>query len=214
MVSPLSTSGWEPLGVNPIGHEPAIAGGGAGGAPGDAAALSPPRAARLEAWFHEHFDTLWRMAVRLGVPLESVDDIVQEAFITADRRAGDIIAGRERAFLISTTVRLSANHRRRLRTRADLAAGLAREQLPEGPANGEQLMEQKQLRLLLETALDELSPEQRTVLVLHELEGFSAAEIAELLGDPPGTVASRLGRARQKFSRTATRLRAEWQKHR
>jgi RNA polymerase sigma-70 factor, ECF subfamily len=203
MVSPLSTLGWDPSEPQPIRPEPAI------GAP-----PSVQRAAPLEDLFRDHFDTLWRMAARLGVPHESVDDVVQEAFITAERRARDIAMGSERAFLISTTVRLSANHRRRQRTRVEIAAGLAREQLPDGPADAEQLMVQKQLRSLLDVALDELPPEQRSVLVLHELEGFSTTEIAELLGDPHGTVASRLGRARRKFLRAATRLRAEWQKHR
>jgi RNA polymerase sigma-70 factor, ECF subfamily len=218
MVSPLSTLGWGPIEAEPIQaqsldaqslEDPPI------GVPCAEGAPCVQRSARLEGWFRDHFDTLWRMAARLGVPHESVDDVVQEAFITADRRAADVAAGSERAFLVSITVRLSANHRRRQRTRAEVAAALAREQLPaDGPADAEQLMVQKQLRLLLELALDELPPDQRTVLVLHELEGFTAAEIAELLGDPPGTVGSRLGRARQKFSRAAMRLRAEWQNHR
>jgi RNA polymerase sigma-70 factor, ECF subfamily len=203
MASPLSTRRWDLASAETLRVGPTLA-----------AAPAPPDTRRLEGWFREHFDTLWRMAARLGVPRESVDDVVQEAFITADRRAHDIAAGCERSFLIATTVRVSANYRRRQRTRADIAAGLAREQLPDGPADAEQLLARKQLRSLLDVALDELPHEQRTVLVLHELEGFSAAQIAELLGDPPGTVASRLGRARQKFSRAASRLRVEWQKHR
>jgi RNA polymerase sigma-70 factor, ECF subfamily len=204
MASPLSTRSWDPTAAELLPDGPTLAATPAG----------PATRRRLESWFRDHFDTLWRMAARLGVPRDSVDDVVQEAFITADRRAHDIALGSERAFLIATTVRVSANYRRRQRTRADVVAGLAREQLPDGPADAEQLMAQKQLRSLLDAALDELPHEQRTVLVLHELEGFSAAQIAELLGDPPGTVASRLGRARQKFARAASRLRVEWQKHR
>jgi RNA polymerase sigma-70 factor (ECF subfamily) len=45
------------------------------------------------------------------------------------------------------------------------------------------------------------------VFVLYEVEGFSVPEIAELLELPPGTVASRLGRGRDKFSKAAVRLR-------
>jgi RNA polymerase sigma-70 factor (ECF subfamily) len=168
----------------------------------------------LEAWFRDHFDTLWRLAARLGVPRSNVDDVVQEAFITAERRAADIAAGSARAFLISTTIKLSANHRRSQRTRAEHVADLELEPCREGPADAEQLMAEKQLRLFFEMALDELPPEQRTVLVLHEVEGFSVSEIAELLEDRPGTVASRLNRGRARFSRAAARLRAEWQQHR
>jgi RNA polymerase sigma-70 factor, ECF subfamily len=48
----------------------------------------------------------------------------------------------------------------------------------------------------LADALGRLSPEHRTVTVLHYLEGFSVAEIAEMTGAPTGTVKSRLMYAR------------------
>jgi RNA polymerase sigma-70 factor (ECF subfamily) len=48
----------------------------------------------------------------------------------------------------------------------------------------------------LRRALERLSPEHRTVLVLKELEGQRYEEIAELLKVPIGTVRSRLHRAR------------------
>jgi RNA polymerase sigma-70 factor (ECF subfamily) len=172
-----------------------------------------PRA-RLEGWFRDHFDTLWRLAVRLGVPDAHVDDVVQEAFIVAARRADEIEHGSERGFLIGIVVRASANQRRRQKTRLDYVAGSLRQPSAASPADAEQLLAQKQLRQLLDEALDALPSEQRSVLVLHEIEGFSSAEIAALLDLPAGTVASRLGRARAKFSRAAARLRAKWPQHR
>ena len=202
MAAPQSSSDWD----SPAdGEAPAI----------PSLQCSPDeRRQRLEAWFRDHFDTLWRLAARLGVPVANVDDVVQEAFITAERRADDIQDDSARAFLIGTTVKLSANYRRRQRTRDEYAADLEQQPPVDGPVDAEQLMVQKQLRLFLELALDELPPEQRSVLVLHEVEGFSVAEVAELLGDPPGTVASRLSRGRARFSRAAARLRAEWREHR
>jgi len=168
---------------------------------------------RLEGWFRDHFDTLWRLAFRLGVPEESVDDVVQEAFITADQRAAEIARGSERAFLIGVTVRVCANQRRRQKLRRERTSELTHEGSSPGPADAEQLLAQKQLRELLDVALDALPPEQRSVLVLHEVEGFSAAEIAELLQLPMGTVGSRLRRARDKFSKAAARLRSKWPEH-
>jgi RNA polymerase sigma-70 factor (ECF subfamily) len=44
----------------------------------------------------------------------------------------------------------------------------------------------------LERAFNRLTPEQRAVVVLHHYSGFSAAEIAEMLGIPAGTARSRL----------------------
>jgi RNA polymerase sigma factor (sigma-70 family) len=49
--------------------------------------------------------------------------------------------------------------------------------------------------------LRQLTPEQRAVLFLRELEGFTEAEAAALLDVPVGTVKSRLHRARQAFRR-------------
>jgi len=47
-------------------------------------------------------------------------------------------------------------------------------------------------RDLLERGFDRLKPEQRAVVVLHFYSGFSAAEIARMLGIPEGTARSRL----------------------
>jgi RNA polymerase sigma-70 factor (ECF subfamily) len=50
-----------------------------------------------------------------------------------------------------------------------------------------------------ERALHGLSPEMRAVFVLHEAEGLSYRDVAEVLGCPIGTVMSRLHRARTKI---------------
>ena len=51
----------------------------------------------------------------------------------------------------------------------------------------------------LERALSRLPDEQRTVLVLREVEGLTYREIAEALSIPAGTVMSRLARARERL---------------
>lgn len=66
----------------------------------------------------------------------------------------------------------------------------------------------KQARMLLDQALDELPIELRTVFVLFELEGLTMAEIADVAALAPGTVASRLRRARAGFHAIAARLQA------
>ena len=55
----------------------------------------------------------------------------------------------------------------------------------------------KQLAERLWKALDHLPFDQRTVIVLREIDGFSYEEIADSLGVAIGTVKSRLTRARQ-----------------
>jgi RNA polymerase sigma-70 factor (ECF subfamily) len=73
---------------------------------------------------------------------------------------------------------------------ADLESG------PEPAASGDPT-----LGVELQDQLRRLEPEQRAVLVLRDLEGFSEQEVAELLAVAPGTVKSRLHRARRRFTR-------------
>ncbi len=60
---------------------------------------------------------------------------------------------------------------------------------------------------ILRRGLEELPPQYREVVVLRDLEGLSYKEIAEIAGIPPGTVMSRLARARERLKQlVAARL--------
>jgi RNA polymerase sigma-70 factor (ECF subfamily) len=63
-------------------------------------------------------------------------------------------------------------------------------------SNPDSLLERKQLRALLEKAIEALPEEQRMVLILRDIEGLSYEEIAECLELELGTVRSRLHRGR------------------
>jgi RNA polymerase sigma-70 factor (ECF subfamily) len=60
-------------------------------------------------------------------------------------------------------------------------------------------------RQAVERAFERLSVEERTLLVLHHLDGRSVASIAEVLGVPEGTAKSRLFAARRALDRALTR---------
>lgn len=62
---------------------------------------------------------------------------------------------------------------------------------------------------MLDAVLATLTDERREVFVLYELEGLTGAEIAEHLGVPAGTVASRLRRARADFEAAVARSLAQ-----
>jgi RNA polymerase sigma-70 factor (ECF subfamily) len=57
------------------------------------------------------------------------------------------------------------------------------------------------LREALDKAIDRLPVQFREVVILRDVEGWSYAEIAEVVGIPVGTVMSRLSRARQRLQR-------------
>jgi RNA polymerase sigma-70 factor (ECF subfamily) len=74
----------------------------------------------------------------------------------------------------------------------------------QGPT-GEELLDLLRARKRLDEILDGMSMEHRAVFVLFELDEMTMAEIATFLEVSPGTVASRLRRARAEFRQKAAR---------
>jgi RNA polymerase sigma-70 factor (ECF subfamily) len=170
-------------------------------------ALVPDREARLARLAGEHFQFIWRSLRRLGVPPSAVDDAAQQVFEVAARRLEDIEPGRERAFLFKTALFVATDARRlaarsRARDGGDIDALHDAAPTPEDSA----LLGEK--RLFLDRVLSAMTLELRSVFVLYELEELPTADIADLLGVPRGTVASRLRRAREAFHLEVKRLRA------
>ena len=69
--------------------------------------------------------------------------------------------------------------------------------LSSGESRPDRVLAQKELAARLQRALDHLPFDQRTAIVLREIDGLSYEEIAFSLGVAVGTVKSRLTRARQ-----------------
>ena len=80
--------------------------------------------------------------------------------------------------------------------------------VPDGAANPEELMDQRRARALLDQVLGDMPMDLRAVFVLFELEEMTMMEIATLSDIPPGTVASRLRRARHVFQKAVQKLTA------
>ena len=70
----------------------------------------------------------------------------------------------------------------------------------------QEIYEQMELQGFVRKALDQLSAEHRTVLVLRELQGYSYDEIASVVGCTLGTVKSRINRARQALKEMVNAL--------
>jgi RNA polymerase sigma-70 factor, ECF subfamily len=154
---------------------------------------------RLTAMFTTHFDFVWRSLRRLGVHDAAVDDAAQEVFVVAQRKLRAIEHGKEKAFLFGTAVRVAADSRRARGRRRETPNEAAAATSPDPGARTDELVEQKRARELLDRVIAALPDDARPVFVLYELEGMTMAEIAACLAIPPGTVASRLRRAREAF---------------
>jgi RNA polymerase sigma-70 factor (ECF subfamily) len=161
------------------------------------------RRSRLEKMFRAHHELVWRTLRRLGLGPEQAADAAQQAFLIAAERLEDIRAGSERAFLFGTAIRLARTAYRSSRRfqleddmdhRADAGSRL------------EEVVDRRRAVELADRVLAQMEPSLLTVFVLFEIEGLSTPEIAELIGVPLGTAASRLRRAREAFRATAARM--------
>lgn len=161
------------------------------------------RRSRLEKMFRAHHELVWRTLRRLGLGPEQAADAAQQAFLIAAERLGDIRAGSERAFLFGTAIRLARTayrSGRRFQLEDDM------DHRADAGSRLEELVDRRRAVELADRVLAQMEPSLLTVFVLFELEGLSTPEIAELIGVPLGTAASRLRRAREAFRATAARM--------
>lgn len=173
--------------------------------PDDAMSVSDDSRTRkelIDQLVREHHDFVWRTVRRFGVADADLEDVVQEVFLMVTRHVTDIV--RERAFLFRACQFAAARVKRsRLRRREVDGDELLPIQADRG-ASPEETAEAAQARLRLQIILNAMPDELRDVFVLFELERMTMAEIAEITSTPPGTVASRLRRAREQFLAAVT----------
>jgi len=153
---------------------------------------------RLGTLLADHHAFVWRSLRRLGIPDCDVEDASQQVFLVAHRRLPDIVPESERSFLFQTALRVAADWRRAHKRRCE-DAGRELPDVPDLTANPEEQIDQQRQRAMLDRVLEAMPMELRAVFVLFELEEMTMMEIATISDIPPGTVASRLRRARQAF---------------
>ena len=156
----------------------------------------------LHKIFKENHDMVWRMLRRFGVSEDRADDATQHVFLVFAERIAQINPGSERAFLFGTALRTAQTIRRDNRREMTGDVELLSSMVPAV----DELTDQKRARQMLDLVLEQLDGELKAVFVLYELEGFTTPEVAEILDVPLGTAASRLRRARERFSALAHRL--------
>jgi RNA polymerase sigma factor (sigma-70 family) len=125
-----------------------------------------------------------------AIALDDGDDAMQETMISVLKHLRSL---REPAALHGWVRRIAVREALKLARarRALVPVG----DLPERPAD------EAATRVEIADTLRRLSPDQRAVLLVRDLEGFSEAEAATLLEVEVGTVKSRLHRARRAFRR-------------
>jgi RNA polymerase sigma-70 factor, ECF subfamily len=178
--------------------------------PGD----EPGLVERVKAGDPAAFEVLVRRYTRRAVAIahrllghrEDAEDLVQEAFLQALRRIDQIEPGRSFGpwfFCLLTNRGLNARKARAVRRT---------EQLPEDGVttitSPHAAAERAELRGRLREALDTLPERRRKIVELFEIEGFSSAEIAEIMGMTDGAVRWHMHQARRALRRALAQLRA------
>jgi RNA polymerase sigma factor (sigma-70 family) len=147
-----------------------------------------------------HLDAAHNLARWLLRNEQDAQDVVQEAFLRAFRSFGGFHGSNGRAWLL-TIVRNTSYTLLKKNRAVDLTTTFDEEIHAPGyesvsPAT---ILEHSEDAELIREAMDELPAEFREILTLRHQEGLSYKEIADIAQIPPGTVMSRLARARAKL---------------
>lgn len=175
-------------------------------APRQASSVEERSASQLSEFrvlFNAEFDFVCRSLRRLGVRDADVHDVAQELFVAVSGALGSYDRARPlRPWLLAFAARFAANYRR-----LGWHKGTA---LPEdAPLPSPRLAERIGARTLVARGLDVLDFDKRVALVMHDLEGISAPEIATELDLPLNTVYSRVRLARAAFKKRILEIEAE-----
>lgn len=159
--------------------------------------------------FTRHRDRLWAVALRTTGHPEDAADALQEALISAYRRAADFRGdAAPTTWLHRIVVNACLDRLRRNKVRAasalpdDLEEYAARGAVlaaadEEDPAE-QALVSERRAWVL--AALELIPAEQRAALVLVDMEGYPVEEAARILDCPVGTVKSRCSRGRARLA--------------
>jgi len=163
---------------------------------------------RLRASVGAFAPAVWRVLRRNGVPEADADDGVQKVFLVLSRKIDDVEPGRELSFLLRTAMFVASETRRAHRRRHE-----ADDPVPDIAASTtlapDEVFAQHQALERLDAILEAMEEPLRVVFVLYEIEEMTMAAIAETLELPPGTIASRLRRARTRFEQLCQLARRE-----
>jgi RNA polymerase sigma-70 factor (ECF subfamily) len=159
----------------------------------------------LERLYDSYASTIYGLLLKITGDTEEASDLLQETFVQVWKNAGryDPARGSETAWLITIARSRALDRLRSRKTRSERENEAGKEILQAVPSVDQEsvsdLAELHQTRRILLSALEELPPEQRQVLELAYFQGQSHAEIAAALGQPLGSVKTRIALGMKKL---------------
>lgn len=138
----------------------------------------------IEVLAQAHYDAVWKFCYR-RVGHDNASDAAQETFLVAMRRADSFRAdSAPLTWLFGIALNVCRSMQRRKKIEIPLAQ-LGESHSPSGNPPSAQVLH-------LRTAMAKLAPDQQEIILLHEIEEMTYAEIGLVLGIPEGTAKSRV----------------------
>jgi RNA polymerase sigma-70 factor (ECF subfamily) len=175
-------------------------------APSDDQLLSAARAGdrqALESLLARHEPQVYRFGLKMCRDPEDAKDVLQDTLLAMARNLRDFRGQSSiSTWLYSIARSFCLKKRRRSKfvseepRSLETGAGVNAAELADGAAPADDALAGRQVERALERAIGELEPMYREVLLLRDVEGLTAPEVAEVLGLTVQAVKSRLHRAR------------------
>ncbi len=163
--------------------------------------------AKFEKIITPHLEPMYRVAFRYTKNSSDAEDLVQEFILSLYQKKVDLDEIKDlrpwllRGLYNKFVDRFRQNKRDPMHQydELDLATVAENHQGPVNEISREELQKQ-----LLE-ALEQVNEDQRILIILHDVEGYSLSELSEILDTPIGTLKSRLHRGRAQIRRILKR---------
>jgi RNA polymerase sigma-70 factor (ECF subfamily) len=164
-----------------------------------------------ENLMQEHLQRVFVLVYRIVGNVADAQDVTQEVFIKVLQREKQL---RDASKLQYWLARIASNTAIDFLRRKGRARSANLEDIPELPAteraaNPEDLLLREESHQLFRDGLTCLSERERTALVLRDVEGLPAEEVARALGCTKATVRSHISNARVKFRKFLSRQKAK-----
>ncbi|MEM9862484.1 MAG: sigma-70 family RNA polymerase sigma factor [Myxococcota bacterium] len=157
----------------------------------------------FDSAFESEFDYVCHTLRRFGVRDADLEDVAQTVFLAVHQRFDQYDGSRPiRPWLAAFAVRGASNYRRTLRRRSEQLGSEVQTALVDG-RSAEAVVDQQRA---VQQVLNQMDFDRRVVLVMFDVDGYSAPEIAAALELPLNTVYSRIRLARRDFRALGSRL--------